>query len=353
VKSNFFEGEGTAMCEKLLRFGRLLGAALLCMVMVSAASAGFTYVEFMDMDFAVVGNPGNAGNTRHTTTLGWGAVGDYYLIGKTEITAGQYTEFLNAVAKTDTHGLYNTNMWSSNHGCKIQQTGTAGSWEYSVASDRANRPVNYVSFWDAVRYANWLHNGKPTGPQGSGTTESGAYVNLEQGSFARTDNAKVFLPTADEWYKAAYHNNQGMTGLDYYDYPTGTDTPPGNAYPDTGNNANFGDPITGWTIGSPYYRTEVGDFIYSPSPYGTFDQGGNVYEWNETADLGERGALGGDYAHGPGLLHAQETTFKLPTAEDMDLGFRIAADYWHVVPEPGSATLLLFAAVAGLLWRRR
>lgn len=341
------------MCEKLLRFGFLLGAALPCMVIVSAASAGFTYVEFMDMDFAVVGNPGNAGNTKHTTTEGWGAVGDYYLIGKYEVTAGQYTEFLNAVAKTDPNGLYDTQMWSDTYGCKIQRSGTAGSYGYTVASDWANRPVNYVNFWDAARFANWLHNGKPAGAQGPATTESGAYVNLEQESFARTSNAKVFLPTVHEWYKAAYHDNQGMAGTDYYNYPTGTDTVPGNTYPDTGNNANYYSDNTNWAIGSPYYRTEAGDFKLSPSPYGTFDQGGNVYEWNETLYLSDRGALGGDYIHSENLLHARESTFKAPTSVSKDLGFRVAASYWQVIPEPGSATLLLLAAVAGLLWRRR
>ena len=38
----------------------------------------------------------------------------------------------------------------------------------------------------------------------------------------------------------------------------------------------------GYTIGSPYYTTEVGEFENSESPYGTFDQGGNIWEWNET-----------------------------------------------------------------------
>jgi formylglycine-generating enzyme required for sulfatase activity len=34
-------------------------------------------------------------------------------------------------------------------------------------------------------------------------------------------------------------------------------------------------------IGSPYYRMNVGEFENSDSPYGTFDQGGNIWEWNE------------------------------------------------------------------------
>ena len=60
-------------------------------------------------------------------------------------------------------------------GCKIQRIGTAGSYTYSVAADRANRPVNWVSWGDAARFTNWLHNGQPIGAQGLGTTENGAY----------------------------------------------------------------------------------------------------------------------------------------------------------------------------------
>jgi len=48
----------------------------------------------------------------------------------------------------------------------IERTGSAGSYTYSVASSRENRPVNYVRWHDAVRFANWLHNGKPTGAPG-------------------------------------------------------------------------------------------------------------------------------------------------------------------------------------------
>jgi len=71
-----------------------------------------------------------------------------------------------------------------------------------------------------------------------------------------------------------------VTG-NYFDYPTSSDAVPSNDVisPDPGNNANFYQ--DGYTIGSPYYRTEAGEFENSDSPYGTFDQGGNVYEWNE------------------------------------------------------------------------
>ena len=79
--------------------------------------------------------------------------------------------------------------------------------------------MNYVDFWDAARFCNWLHNG-----QGTGDTESGAYVNIgDHDSFARQPDAKWWIPTEDEWYKAAYHKNDGVTDH-YWDYPTASNT---------------------------------------------------------------------------------------------------------------------------------
>ena len=124
------------------------------------------------MDWVAVGNAGNAADS-----TGYGGVSDVYQISTYEVTAGQYTEFLNAVATTDTHGLYNTSMNSSSYGCQITQNGASGSYTYDFSgrpsgteADWANRPVNYVGWYDSLRFSNWLHNG-----QGAGDTEDGAY----------------------------------------------------------------------------------------------------------------------------------------------------------------------------------
>ncbi|HET6427976.1 MAG TPA: PEP-CTERM sorting domain-containing protein, partial [Phycisphaerae bacterium] len=75
---------------------------------------------------------GNVGNTPDST--GYGAVDYEYRIGKYEVTAGQYCEFLNAVAKTDTYGLYNTEMDGNAYAsCKIQRSGSSGGYTYTVA----------------------------------------------------------------------------------------------------------------------------------------------------------------------------------------------------------------------------
>jgi len=253
------------------------------------------------IETVTIGNQENTPDTRYETP-GYGAVDYVYRIGKFEITAGQYAAFLNAVAKTDTYGLYNTIMWHDIWGCKIQRTGSSPNYSYSVAADWADRPVNYVSWGDAARFANWLHNGQPAAAQGLTTTEDGSYYLNGATSDAaliavtRKANATWVIPSEDEWYKAVYHKNDGVTG-NYWDYPTRSNTAPSAQVPPgtdmTNGSANFdGD----WAIGSPYFRTEVGAYDAKPSdsPYGTFDQGGNVYEWNEAILYGSyRGMAAG------------------------------------------------------------
>ena len=203
----------------------VLVAVLLC---VDTIAAGIV------METVPVGNPGNAGELSGAGVGGigpdriCGAVAYEYNIGKYEVTAGQYTEFLNAVAGTDTYGLYNTEMWSyAEYGCKIERytgSGTSGDpYQYQVAADWRNRPVNYVSWGDAARSANWLHNGQPTGTQDLTTTEDGAYY-LNGGTshaallaVSRKADWKWAITGEDEWYKAAYHKSDGVTG-NYFDY---------------------------------------------------------------------------------------------------------------------------------------
>ena len=234
-------------------------------------------------------------------------------------------------------------MNSSDYGCQITQIGNIGSYTYDFSgrpsgteADWANRPVNYVSWYDSLRFANWLHNG-----QGEGDTEDGAYD--MSGSMVRKAGAQVWLPSEDEWYKAAYHKNDGVTG-NYFLYPTSSDTVPSNALvdPDPGNNATFDN-----TIGSPYHRTEVGAHENSVSPYDTFDMGGNVWEWNEALIYGSnRGRRGGSYySYGGYALGSSYRNYAVPHDESDSIGFRVAS-----VPEPCSLVLL---SLGGLMLRRR
>ncbi|MBK7950726.1 MAG: SUMF1/EgtB/PvdO family nonheme iron enzyme [Deltaproteobacteria bacterium] len=108
----------------------------------------------------------------------------------------------------------------------IRRTGDPGSYHYTVFASRDARPINFVSLYDAMRFANWLHNGQPTGPQDVTTTEDGAYTITAEGVVAnvivRNAGARHSLPTEDEWYKAAYFDP--VTG-GYFDSPAGSANP--------------------------------------------------------------------------------------------------------------------------------
>lgn len=334
-------------------FAVLTAIMLLCLGSLARADVFNLGPGLTNLETVTVGDPGNAPDMRYANP-GYGSVSYTYNIGKYEVTAAQYTEFLNAKAQADPYGLYNTNM-SDNYGCKIQRSGSSGNYTYSVTDDWANRPVNYVGFWDACRFVNWLNNG-----QGDGDTETGAYtLNGYNGPDGRTiqrnAGAKWFIPSNNEWYKAAYYKGGG-TDAGYWDYPTQSDSTPSNDLidPDPGNNANFFQ--NDHTIGSPYFSTIVGEFENSESAYGTFDQGGNVWEWNEALMYGYlrsyRGLRGGffygyvDYLLGSYLIYDGD-----PRGTPVNVGFRVAA----AVPEPTSLLALLcsLGGVGGAVWRGR
>jgi formylglycine-generating enzyme len=286
-----------------------------------------------------VGDAGNVADTRYYSP-GDGSVGYAYNIAKYEVTAGQYCEFLNAVAKTDTYDLYNTSMWEdTSYGCKIQRTGSPGSYWYSVASAYANRPVNYVSWADSARFANWLHNGQPTGAQGLATTEDGAYYLNGATSDAtllavsRESDWKWAVTSQDEWYKAAYYKG-GSTNAGYWDYPTSS------------NSINTGLANYDWSVG---HTTDVGSYPTSNS-YGAFDQAGNVWEWNDTVLSGVcRGLRGGSFTDYSldGLYAANHNGSYTPTREFDNLGFRVA----HA-PEPATLLVLVLGGLAVMRRRR-
>ena len=287
-------------------------------------------------------NIGDAGNVADSSS-GYGAVDYNYKISKREVTIGQYAEFLNSVAATDSYALYNPNMGSNGEIAGIARSGSSGSYSYTAMAGSSNRPITYVSWFDSARFVNWIENG-----QGAGDTETGVYALNGATSgvgFTANANATHRIPTEDEWYKAAYYDpskGEVSDADNYWLHAMQSDT-----LVDNSTSANYND---GDYASSPNRLTNVGAYAGQLSHYGTFDQGGNVWEWNDTITGASLGLRGGAWLNGETDLSSAVRTFADPSGEGSFAGFRIAI---VSVPEPSSMALLSLGSLSLLLRRRR
>jgi hypothetical protein len=124
--------------------------------MVSAVQAGVVTIGSFVGDFVTVGDPGNTADSS-----GYGAVSETFDIMKFEFTTDQYVQFLNTVDAngTNPNEIYRSNMSSDIRGTINFTAGNAAGSKYESRLNMGNKPVNYVSWFDAARVANWLHNG--------------------------------------------------------------------------------------------------------------------------------------------------------------------------------------------------
>ncbi|MFA6176049.1 MAG: PEP-CTERM sorting domain-containing protein, partial [Phycisphaerae bacterium] len=220
-----------------------------------------------------------------------------------------YVEFLNykEIDKSSPL-LMSLNGLAANH-IELDTSGI-NPFIFRTASQYANDPVSYVSFWNACRFVNWLGNG-----QGDGDTETGAYTlsgyNGDDGqTIARNPGAALFLPTIDEWYKAAYYTGTGYLQSDS-----------ASAYGTVGQYGN------GW---------EWTDSVGTASSVTGRILGGGIIGQSVPVDF--KGSSLGDPSKSSG------PTFPVPV-ENSGFGFRVAA-----IPEP--ATMLLLS-LGGLLLRKK
>ena len=213
-------------------------------------------------------------------------------------------------------------------------------------------PIAYVSWFAAARFCNWMHNGQLIGNEDATTTETGAYtlngaMKDENGTATvaksdycnLSDGAKFFLPTEDQWYKAAYYKRTGTA--DYWDYPTKSDTAPTNQNNGLANAANYfiasntdnsNSLFSHWNYqysngGKAPFLTTVGTFRQSAGPYGTFDMGGNLFQWvSNPGYAGTRVIRGGSWKKQQNDELKRTTCITANPAIGYEfVGFRIAA----------------------------
>jgi formylglycine-generating enzyme required for sulfatase activity len=227
-----------------------------------------------------------------------------------------------------------------------------------------DKPVNYVSWFDAARVSNWLMNGALS----SSSTETGAYT-LVGGQTSGTapavnPGARFYVPTENQWYKAAYYKGGG-TSAGYWNYATQSDSAPtavtagstgiGSAG-STGNSANYS--------GSADWNSQDGNVTTvgtngGPSTYGAFDMSGNLLEWNDlTGAAGSsRGLRGGNWNDNAFYVSSSSSSPYDVSNDSIVVGFRLARPVSSSVPEidpaMGSSALSLVAGVLAMIEQRR
>lgn len=251
---------------------------------------------------------------------GLGEVPYAYYIGRYETTNEEWVELLNAVDPSGANvlGLYDPQQTSSSNGGIDYFPGNPSGEKYAPKPGRERFPVNFVDWYDAIRFVNWLENGKFDG----GDTEIGSYNLLMSpptylgGAFA--------LPTENEWYKAAY--GRPISGF-WWLYPIQSNSPPGVATCDfftrTVNNPSSLNANYSSACGFP---VEVGTARAGQTTNGTQDQAGNVSEWldvlsGDGSSAKHRGSHFNDYT--AAMESTDPGTFSLLGTSLDSLGFRI------------------------------
>lgn len=287
--------------------------------------------DFMPIEMSHVGNAGNAADP----ATGYGSVPYDYWIGTTEVTNEQWARFLNAIDPdgTNPHDLYNPNMSSdvvvSRGGIDFTPAAAAGA-KYTPKPLFANKPVNYVSFYDAARFTNWLSTGDT---EKGFYTLSGPVTFSSEGPYGPTFGKPYFaIASENEWYKAAYHKNDGVTA-NYWLYATQSTAAPAIATSTPiGDIANPGANVANYDFGATWNDSEfLGNYTTiasagpaSTSAYGTYDQSGNAWEWCGTFSNLNRVMRGGSLWNP--LAHIQSTyrTDYFPETGGSSLSFRIS-----------------------------
>lgn len=328
-------------------------ASLLLVCALSHVAPLVALAEPITIKTVLVGNAGNPSDPSDASAApgiqSYGSVPYVFRIGTYEVTNAEYAAFLNAKAISDPLGLYSVQMGSDARG-GIARSGVSGSFTYAAKVNMGNKPVNFMQWYDAIRFINWLNNG-----QGNGDTETGAYtlgaldtrpnyepgIPLDPASITRNAGAVWFLPNLNEWYKAAYYQpaDQGGDSDNYWMYPTASNSAPIKATATSvGDISNAGPNVANYGLRADWNEqdgnlTTVGSAgPLSESFYGTSDQGGNVQEWFEDSftpamsSFVWRGVRGGYWNNAnEGSLAFSSLSFTYPESKDVKTGFRVAS----------------------------
>jgi hypothetical protein len=313
-------------------------------------------------DFVTIGAPGNRGvlpseapNWNFDALGTFGDVGYEYRITRTEVTNTQYFEFINQYTKTPG---FNPGDGSSAIGFGIGFDGfdPLGNPILFIIPGAEHAPAN-PSWEFAARYTNWLHNDKGTRLE---DFESGVYdtstFGVDPDTGARTDQierspgSRFFLPTHDEWTKAAHYdpNRYGPGKEGYWLYPGGSDDPLVSGEPgEPGAETSVGQDPDGYT----YYP--VGSYPDTDQPWGLLDTSGGTREWLETVLDPMQPArwrlIAGSDIYDPFGTRIEDRLDQVDSGLMWREGFRVGS----VVPAPGVGSAMLVGLAVAMTRRRR
>jgi len=304
------------------------------------------------LDFRTIGNAGNAADP----LTGYGSVGYSYRIGTYAISQNQ----INAAIAS---GLMGVNQ---------------GSWSGDQPST--------LSWCQAATFVNWLNTSTGFLPAYNLTSSSYLWTATDSGYDPnkpyRSSAAKYFMPSDNEFYKAAFGKSDG-SGFTLY--ATASDTLPIAVASGT----DAGTAVYGAVEFQPASVYQSGGL----SAYGTMGQVGNVFEWIDTlstrevslwgegsfirtdgillprwemrtfagvrgANFVDSGIIAGSYFGRDGSVLSDITAGNggelIPTFDLWGLvGFRVASVDIGSIPEPSTYALFGIGAIGMLMVMRR
>lgn len=245
------------------------------------ASARADSVPVYGYQWATIGDAGNRATAPEEVPdrpeLQIGSVGYEYRMTTTEVTVGQWFDFVQAYAPYYEGPATNTAFT----GGSIFRIGS----NYIITTSNPEQPTS-MSWEYAARYCNWLHNGKALTRDAfeNGAYDTSTFTFNEDGTAnhqaTRSPGATFWIPSLDEWTKAAHWDpakNEGAGG--YWLYPGASDVPLIPGPPAHGGQTNAGRTEAG-VIGP----ATVGSYPEINAPWGLLDTSGGISEWLESTD---------------------------------------------------------------------
>ncbi len=217
-----------------------------------------------------------------------------------------------------------------------------------------SQPAANVTWYQAAAFVNYLNTSTAHAKAynlNAGATTLTLWTPSDAGYDAsnlyRNKDAYYFLPSENEYYKAAYYDPNKAGGAGYWLYATGSNTIPTAVASGTA----AGTAVYNSVVSQPAAVNSAGGL----SPYGTMGQTGNVFEWMESAftapnDVPSEGRAmrGGAWYTPESFLRSSYSTSVGPSNSDTIIGFRVAS-----VPEPSCVVLMLGSGLIFLARRRR